>query len=90
MTKKEIREVIEEEKRINNYLYENDADFGDVYTTYDDGLVHISVTWGDWKHSHLRNDWLMEQIGYELVDVQVTEEDGSDTYSADRIYRKKN
>lgn len=53
-----------------------------------DRAVVVSIEWGDWKHDHLACDYLMHEIGYELVDVTETETDGSDTYSADRYYLK--
>jgi hypothetical protein len=59
----------------------------DVYTE-DDEIV-VSITWGDWKHDHGWADNLMSYIGYLCVDEQVTEENGSDTYSADHYYMKK-
>ena len=43
---------------------------------------------GDWKHEHKRCDWILGEMGYELVTVDVTEDDGSDCYSALRYYRK--
>ena len=51
------------------------------------GLVVVSIEWGDWKHEHLRCDRLMMQIGYGLEDEEVTDEDGSDTYSSNHIYK---
>lgn len=55
----------------------------------DNLMLHIS--WGDWKHEHLRADYVMDLHGFELVSTDVDEEDGSDCYSAWRIYAcKKN
>ena len=51
--------------------------------------VIVEIHWGDWKHSHLRADWLMEQAGFEFCGENVTEEDGSDCYSAMRFYKFK-
>lgn len=51
--------------------------------------ICVQIRWGDWKHDHLRCDWLMKGLGYELVESTVTEEDGSDTYSALREYVAK-
>lgn len=49
--------------------------------------IEVEINWGDWKHEHLRCKWLTEQllemrgIGFDF-DTFVTEEDGSDCYSA--------
>ena len=69
-------------RRINNYLHDNK-----VYEQVDPyGLdlpvVEIEISWGDWKHDHLRLKWLMDKIGCPCVNTIVTEENGSDCYSA--------
>lgn len=46
----------------------------------------VEIIWGDWKHAHLRADYLMEQFGFKAVDEYVTEDDGSDTYSSIHKY----
>lgn len=46
--------------------------------------VHIS--WGDWKHDHLRTRWVIEEMGGVYIGGEVTEEDGSDCYSAIHHY----
>ena len=51
-------------------------------------IVCILIEWGDWKHEHLRCDWLMQEMGYTFLGSETTEEDGSDTYSAIRRYTK--
>ena len=51
--------------------------------------VHVEVEWGDWKHDHLRLKQIMEQNGFSQTDERLTEEDGSDCYSAEHIYMKK-
>lgn len=43
----------------------------------------VSIRWGDWKHEHLRAKWLCEQHGGYVMSSAVTEEDGSDCYSAE-------
>lgn len=49
--------------------------------------IAIEISWGDWKHEHLRLDWLMEE-NFDLKKIQsiATEEDGSDCYSAIHYY----
>lgn len=56
-----------------------------------DGRLFIDITWGDWKHDHLRADHLVDKFFAEkglMVDVDkvTTEEDGSDCYSAEHYY----
>lgn len=60
--------------------------FAEVYQHYDLPVVCVNISWGDWKHSHLRADYLVEQLGGNLFTTQVTEEDGSDCYSAIHNY----
>lgn len=72
---------------INTYLMENLLYPVDVFAA--DTRVMVEIEWGDWKHDHLRCDALMELKGYTLVEEEVTEEDGSDCYSAIRHYEPK-
>lgn len=64
----------------------------EVYTYFDGDTssqrIVVSIHKGDWKHEHLRCDMLMQKMGYIPDGSLVTEEDGSDCYSADRYYRK--
>ena len=78
-------------ERIEDYLRINDAlwivdEIDELLLAYGMGDVCIKVTWGDWKHSHLYLDHLMQELGYELLSEKVTEENGSDTYSSDHYY----
>ena len=52
------------------------------------GVVSVEIHWGDWKHAHLWCKDLMEYIGYKQIGETVTEEDGSDTYSAIHYFLK--
>ena len=54
------------------------------------GIVCIEIEWGDWKHDHLYCQHLMGEKGYKLLHEQLTEEDGSDCYSAVHTYIPKN
>lgn len=74
-----------EDEMLFRYLRDNDV-YADVYAKGDD--VVVSISWGDWKHEHgwCRN--LMEYINYIEIDSEVTEEDGSDCYSADHTFHK--
>ena len=93
-TEKEIREVecvfvpdysLPEERMIQKYLSDNGI-WAEVYHSGDDIQVSISV--GDWKHEHLWCRDLMDYIGYAQAEEEVTEENGSDCYSAIHTYRK--
>lgn len=47
-------------------------------------VVVVEIEWGDWKHEHARLDWLVKSQMPELKEVtkEITDEDGSDCYSA--------
>lgn len=69
---------------IQNYLQEHKI-WADVWCS---DIVCVSIEWGDWKHDHAYADYLMEQIGYKLIDEVETETDGSDCYSSNHYYKK--
>ena len=46
----------------------------------------VEIDWGDWKHEHGWCEQLMQYIGYKQISEEVTEEDGSDCYSAIHTY----
>jgi len=79
-----VREIVE---RIENGLRDNGV-WADVYETHDDfgeKVIKIEISWGDWKHEHLRAKWVVEDVLGVSVRKwveDVTEEDGSDCYSA--------
>lgn len=52
-----------------------------------DGSIEIKVEWGDWKHDHLFLKYIMRKNHYRHIDEVVTEEDGSDTYSAIHTFK---
>lgn len=90
---KEIREYnaiftpnqkLQEADKVNHYLADNDL-FCDDVSQYN-GIVRVSLHWQDWKHGHLWCTNLMGFIGYKEIDEEVTEDNGSDCYSADHIY----
>ena len=56
-------------------------------TIDDRGYFRLHISWGDWKHSHLRADYIMGLFGLEKVEEVVTESNGSDCYSAWRTYK---
>jgi len=94
-TEKEIREVDcvfspnndkDEDSRIYNFLKDNGV-YADVWKENGVAIV-VSIEWGDWKHEHLWARDLMSYLGYVEIGSKVTEEDGSDCYSAERYYLK--
>ena len=64
---------------IEKMLRENNI-WADVYEEL--SMIAVEINWGDWKHEHLAAKWLMKELGYEQEFERVTEENGSDTYSA--------
>ncbi len=87
LTKKTEGDNPDVEKHVMEYLESNQLYPSDVFTA--DDRVMVDISWGDWKHDHIRCDKLMENLGYTLVEEEVTEEDGSDCYSAIRHYIPK-
>ena len=77
-----------ENLQIETFLSDHEADFSEVSES-PEGAVIVSVEWGDWKHSHAYLDKLMERLGYTKIHEIVTEQDGSDCYSADHYFTKK-
>lgn len=77
--------------RVMNYLTSNGFYLDDISEERIVGipLYRISVVWGDWKHDHGWLDSLMEHIGYEAFKEILTEENGSDCYSADHFFVSK-
>lgn len=72
-----------EKRRIYEYFKENNF-YPEIWG--DDGVIKIYISWGDWKHEHLRCDWLMSELGYILINKFETEEDGSDCYCGEHWY----
>ena len=78
---RKLQEKVENILRENEvYSYELDFDLNL------ENVVHIEVEWGDWKHDHLRLKWIMEKYSFRYIGEEVTEEDGSDCYSAIHTY----
>ena len=67
---------------IENIMSENNL-FGEI-VEYSNNKVAVEIFWGDWKHEHLRLEWLVRENIPELkhIEAVTTEEDGSDCYSA--------
>lgn len=74
-------QIIEKTTKVLN----NANIFADIYNAGDD-YIEIEVSWGDWKHDHLALDYYMAEAGFVHTATTITEEDGSDTYSAVHTY----
>lgn len=73
------------------YLRDNNF-YHEAYIS--NGNLHIEIQWGDWKHDHWYADCLVEDFFktkpevYKVLSTKnITEEDGSDCYSATHIYK---
>lgn len=58
--------------------------YPDIWPTGKDSFA-IFISWGDWKHDHLYADKIIENTLGDVdfsIEKEITEEDGSDTYSA--------
>ena len=67
---------------VERYLRDNRL-YADVQPYWDDlPVIEVEIHWGDWKHDHLRAKWLLKEIGIDFINTVVTEENGSDCYSA--------
>lgn len=75
-------------EELEKYLRDNEISFDDITDIFNGFAFNISISWGDWKHDHARLNYLMKEIGFTLLEEIVTEEDGSDSYSATHRYGK--
>ena len=72
---------------VHDFLNDNGV-WADVYPHYGTSALVVSISWGDWKHSHLWARDLMKYLGYTEIGNKVTEENGSDCYSAEHYFVK--
>lgn len=79
--------LIDREKEILNILKDIWVEDINVDRGFDGKVVHVYVK-GDWKHDHLRCNYLMKEQGYTLIGENVYEEDGSDSYASEHIFYK--
>lgn len=84
-----VNETMNLVKELNKYLAENN--FSEGAFTITDNTIGMEISWGDWKHDHLRANYLVGQFLekkriYAMHYERTTEEDGSDTYSADHTW----
>ena len=70
------------------YFLRDNGVYADVYGNSEE-ILAVHIDWGDWKHEHLWAEQLMKYLGWAECDCVVTEEDGSDCYSATHYFCKK-
>lgn len=65
--------------------------YADVW--FEDEILNVSIEWGDWKHEHLRANYIIKETISGIGGIEIafntefmTETDGSDTYSAVHKY----
>lgn len=80
-------ETLPEVDKIYKYLKDNRLWNDDIDQPNKNTLV-IGVSWGDWKHDHIYLNHLMSYLDYICVKEIVTEENGSDCYSANHYFIK--
>ena len=74
------------EQDIKRIFNENELCY--EYAVNDNGTIEVYIDWGDWKHDHRWCEDLMGYLGYGELGCEVTEEDGSDCYSAVHYFVK--
>ena len=75
----------DEMRNLYTYLTKNGI-YCEIYPAHT--RVELLLEWGDWKHDHGFVDYLMGLIGYTFIAQTITEDDGSDCYSAIHTYLK--
>ena len=75
-------------KEVCAYLNENNADFDEVYFTemYDAPYMVVSIVNGDWYHSHIRIDRLMEIKGFAKMEERNVVDNDGDSFSSEHYY----
>ena len=76
------------EDMVRDFLDDNGV-WAEVWRHYGTSALVVNISWGDWKHDHLWARDLMSYLGYVEIGSKVTEEDGSDTYSAEHYFIKE-
>ena len=76
------------EDMVRDFLDDNGV-WAEVWRHYGTSALVVKISWGDWKHDHLWARDLMSYLGYVEIGSKVTEEDGSDTYSAEHYFIKE-
>ena len=73
---------------ISDFLFKHDRSDEVFYNDFDNKIeIQVFVNNGDWKHDHLRVAHLInDTFCPDEIREEVTEEDGSDCYSAVHIF----
>lgn len=71
----------------HDFLNDNGV-WAEVYPYHGTTALVVSIERSDWKHDHLWARDLMSYLGYKEIGNKVTEEDGSDCYSAEHYFLK--
>ena len=73
---------------VDNELKDNVYAIYEVYQHSTLPVIAVDISWGDWKHDHLRCDYIIKEkfnnLGF--LSEMVTENDGSDCYSSIHYY----
>ncbi len=80
------KEEVELVDRVTKALDEAKVSHGEVWSD-EPNTVKVEILWGDWKHDHARADWVVSNLGGKEWFTMLTEEDGSDCYSATHKYQ---
>lgn len=81
------KELAQLSSGLYEYFTEKDLYVEDMWWLKDDKICY-SISWGDWKHEHGRSTYLAQEYlyekGYYIIssEQEITEDDGSDTYSS--------
>ena len=54
----------------------------------EDNEILVCISWGDWRHQHLACDRIMKELGYFKEQEVITEDNGTDCYSAEHTFIK--
>ena len=60
---------------------ERDVWVEDIWPHHELPIICIEIS-GDWKHDHLRADYLLKQLGGVSFGEKITEDDGTDSYTS--------
>ena len=60
----------------------------DAIYQIEENEILVCISWGDWKYQHLACEQVMKRLGYIQVQEVITEDNGSDCYSAEHTFIK--
>ena len=71
----------------DNSIYPESVNFKQDPHYPNEAEIVVQINWGDWKHDHWRANYLIrENFDLDCDDTVITENDGSDCYSAAHHY----